>query len=241
MRLGQVVHNYRTLRTMPIQMNNVPDQIRTWLNTASPEGTAAASGPTGPAVAFDSREAEAIAGAVMSRRHEFLTGRALARAALGQLGCNAEVIPIGDQRMPVWPDRFVGSISHSAGLCAVQVGHRDKVRAIGIDIERDGAVTGEIYHRICGPGERDRLSSHAPCDVATLAFSAKEAFFKAYYPEARTFLDFNDVTLDIDWPGERFIVTLLSSATPAVAGHRALHGRFAWIGTFVVTGVWLPA
>jgi 4'-phosphopantetheinyl transferase EntD len=123
----------------------------------------------------------------------------------------------------------------------VQVGHRQSVQAIGIDIERRGVVTAEIHRQISAPAERHDSSPHMGQDVATLVFSAKEAFFKAYYPQARTFLDFTDVTLDIDWSSERFKATLIPSAAPGIGGGRSLQGRFVWIGPFVITGVWLPA
>ena len=222
---------------MPIQLDNIPGQIAAWFTAAAPPGTAAASATVGPIAAADPAESAFVAGAVIARRHEFLTGRALARTALAQLDGPATTIGVGDQRMPLWPDGFVGSITHSAGLCAVQVGSRNSLRTIGIDIERQGAVSDDIYQQIRTPGERPLANPYA----ATLVFSAKEAFYKAYYPAARTFLDFTDVALDIDWPAGRLTATLVAPAVPAVHGLRSLPGRFAWIGSFVVTGVWLPA
>ena len=221
---------------MPIQLDNIPGRIAAWLTAAAPPGTAAASATVGP-VAADPAEAALVAGAVTSRRHEFLTGRALARTALTQLEGPTTTIGVGDQRMPLWPDGFVGSITHSTGLCAVQVGRQNNLRTIGIDVERQGAVSEEIYQQIRAPGEPQLIHP----DVATLVFSAKEAFYKAYYPSARTFLDFTDVALDIDWPAGCFTATLAAPKVPAVHGQRSLPGRFAWIGRFVATGVWLPA
>ena len=215
--------------------------IAGWLARVAPPGTASACRPIGPAAAFDGQEAAVVAGAVVRRRDEFLTGRALARCALAALGCPPRAILVGEARMPVWPEAFLGSISHCAEMCLAHVGHRGSLLGIGVDVERSHAVTPDMLAQVCAPAESDRLAAAvgAQADIATLAFSAKEAFYKAYFPAVRTFLEFTDVGLEVDWPAGAFAVSLLSVAAPDIAGRRRLQGRFTRIGSFVVTAVWL--
>src|SRR4051812_24879633 len=76
-------------------------------------------------------EADAIKAAVPSRRHEFVLGRWCARQALAELGVMARAIPVGHQRMPVWPAGVVGSITHCRGFVGAVVAPADQLRAIG--------------------------------------------------------------------------------------------------------------
>ena len=220
---------------------NAADRIAGWLAQLAPPGTRTACSPILPFDAFNEEEAAAVAKAVERRRDEFLTGRALARRALAGLGCPPSAILVGTARLPVWPDGFLGSISHCSGMCVALIGRRDALLGIGIDVEQAGAVTPDMLDQLCVAAERDRLFAGAPAgaDVATLAFSAKEAFYKAYFPAVRHTLEFTDVWLDVAWTEARFSLSLTSAAAPDIAGRRRLHGHFTWIGPFVVTAVWV--
>jgi 4'-phosphopantetheinyl transferase EntD len=215
--------------------------ITDWLTQVAPPGTAAACGAIRPSEAYDDQEAASVAVAVARRRDEFLTGRALARRALAKLCCPPQAILVGEARMPIWPPGFIGSISHCTGMCMAHVGRRDALMGIGVDVERSQAITPDMLDYVCAPAERDRLAATAgaEADIATLAFSAKEAFYKAYFPTARVFLEFTDVELQVDWPTGVFVVCLSSTAAPDIAGRRRLQGRFRLIGPFVVTAVWV--
>src|SRR5215469_16812348 len=72
----------------------------------------------GGALPLRPAEAAIVARAVEKRRAEFATGRACAHAALDAWGApDAPLLP-GPDRAPLWPDGFVGSISHARGACA---------------------------------------------------------------------------------------------------------------------------
>src|SRR5438876_615194 len=58
-----------------------------------------------------------VAGASPVRRREFTAGRVCARDALQQLGGPRCAILRDPSRAPIWPEGFVGSISHAAGYC----------------------------------------------------------------------------------------------------------------------------
>ena len=46
------------------------------------------------------------------RLSDFATGRYCAMKALEQFGIQDAIIPIGEDRAPIWPEGIVGSISH---------------------------------------------------------------------------------------------------------------------------------
>jgi 4'-phosphopantetheinyl transferase EntD len=213
--------------------------IANWVSKVAPSGTAIACGPIGPATAFNEREAAVIARAVPRRRDEFLTGRVLARQALQELGCPPQEILPNATRAPIWPERFIGSISHCTGICIAHVARRDPLLGIGVDVEVKKAVRPEILGLISTAEEYASLIRlGAENEIASLIFSAKEAFYKAYFPVTQAPLDFRDVFIEVDWLNKSFEVSLASATAPDIAGRRSLNGCFAWIDRFVVTAVW---
>jgi 4'-phosphopantetheinyl transferase EntD len=144
-------------------------------------------------------EAEAVPRAVPSRRHEFATGRALLRALL-----DADVaIPVGADRAPVLPTGRVGSLAHTGGLAVAA--------AIGIDIEPVVPLDDDIARVVLRPDERG-VDAH-------LAFTLKEALYKAWSRLGGAMLEHHDVRLTID-PGGRF-------AGEVVAAGSWFDGRWA--------------
>ncbi|WP_409241674.1 4'-phosphopantetheinyl transferase [Bradyrhizobium sp. CB1015] len=221
-------------------MNESATLVSSWLGSVAPHGTAVAAGAIGPAVAFDDSEHAAVAHAIGKRRDEFLTGRSLARRALDELGCPAVAIPVGDRRMPVWPRGYVGSISHSGGLCVAHVGRSGNLASIGIDIELVGALEPDLVRHVCSPEEwaaleRNRISD---IDPGTLYFSGKEAVYKAYFPVTRAFLDYTDVWLQIDWAQGCFEAQI-NFGKPSISDGWKVAGRFSRIGDHIVTAVWI--
>lgn len=139
--------------------------------------------------------------AVPKRQIEFAAGRWCARQALRQLGyCDSAEIGIGEHRSPIWPQGFIGSISHSQGLALAVVGHSALFDAVGIDLE---AILPQTSAR--------SVSSHLACasELAlgemhglpfavwvSLLFSAKESLFKALYPAVGRYFHFHDAQAD---------------------------------------------
>jgi enterobactin synthetase component D len=127
------------------------------------------------------------------RRREFLSGRRCARAALAQTGGDDQAsLPIGADRRPLWPDGWEGSISHAPGLAGALAARRADHAWIGFDIEllERSAYADEIAPLVVSPREAERLDG--PGDVI-LAFSAKEALYKALRPS--NFIDFDAAEL----------------------------------------------
>ena len=187
-------------------------------------------------------EAACLGRAVASRREEFAAGRACARRALREFGVVDFPLTVAEDRRPVWPEGFVGSITHTEGYCACAVARRESLRSLGIDTERTGRVKPELWPRICGP-ERAWLQT-LPADqrpvAATLIFSAKEAFYKCQYLLTREYLGFDDAHVEISsWGGEAGDFEVRACKPIALAQFTTLPlvGRYRFHQQFLTAGV----
>lgn len=119
-----------------------------------------------------------LANCARKRQMEHLAGRIAAACALKAAGVKG-VPGTGDQRQPLWPAPWSGSISHCGTRALAVVADRP----VGIDIENvfTPALAAELESSIIRPPERAVLmASELPFALAlTLAFSAKESGFKA--------------------------------------------------------------
>src|ERR1700760_3407605 len=171
-----------------------------------------------PAARLFPGEAAEIARAVESRRQEFTTGRACARAALARLGLPAAPIPRGERGAPHWPSGVVGSITHCAGYRACAVAHRRDVVTIGLDAEPHGPLPDGVLNVVAQPGEQDQLARLAAVRPEVhwdrLLFSAKESVYKAWFPVTGQWLGFTDASLEFSPAGDRFTARILLDAPP---------------------------
>ena len=153
-----------------------------------------------------------MARAVPKRREEFRTGRGYARAALAALGCAPCPIPIGESRQPVWPNGFLGSISHTGHICVSVVGRSKNFSGLGLDLELDEELEGDLYPFICRKDEvyLKQILARTRIDPGKLLFVIKEAVYKAYFPGAGFFLDFHDVKVEIDPARNAFLAFLVN-------------------------------
>jgi 4'-phosphopantetheinyl transferase EntD len=173
-----------------------------------------------------------------ARRREFALGRACARAALARLDLAGPVLR--QRRAPVWPAGAVGSLTHCEGFCAAAVARVDDLRSLGIDAELDAPLSRRAGERICTDDERRHLDSLPPLPSGQwekLVFSAKEAFYKAWFPLGRRFLGFHDAALHFDPAEGAFRVRVLRDD---VEGPREAHGRYALAPPHVLTAVVFP-
>jgi 4'-phosphopantetheinyl transferase EntD len=204
-----------------------------WCTGVCPSNTAVAAASITQLPAFDLGEEAVLSRAAPRRRDEFRSGRRCARRALLKLDCPPQGIPTDERRLPVWPSGFLGSISHGAGLCIAQVGRSVDFLGIGVDVEAADAVTPDLHEAVVTADEWKVVSSGGPGDwaAATLSFSAKEAFYKAYFPVTGVLLDFHDVWLEVDWSCSRFTATLVPPDKPGMGGRRS------WTGHFLLSGL----
>jgi len=199
-----------------------------------------------PGVTLFPEEEAVIARAVDKRRREFTTARACARAALARLGFPPVPIVPGLRGAPQWPAGVVGSLTHCAGYRACAVARDQDLRTIGLDAEPHGKLPGGVLAAVASPGERERLTALAAAQPGThwdrVLFSAKESVYKAWFPLARRWLGFEDVSVTIDPATGTFTARLL------VEGPRldaviltGFTGRWLVAGGLIITAITVPA
>jgi 4'-phosphopantetheinyl transferase EntD len=218
---------------------DAPGRIAAWVTATAPGGIAVAVDRIGSSTAFDAVEEAVIARAVARRRDEFITGRRLARKALADLGCVAAGLPPDSDGVPQWPEGFIGTISHSGGLCVAVVGRTCDLVGIGIDIEEIVRMQPGIAPLISRPDEAEIGNTSGGVDLTLLRFVAKEALFKAYFPATRGFLDFLDVRVSLNLENNRFEAQLMELSKSSLCGSRTFVGHFTTVESHVVAGVWI--
>ncbi len=193
-----------------------------------------------------SLEEAAVLMATEARRQEFRAGRAAARAALVKLGLEADPIPVGSDRAPCWPEGVVGSISHCQSVCGAVVARIGAIQSIGLDLEGASPIENSLVTEICTTDdleESDKFDRGIRHLLPNIVFGAKEAFYKAYYPLTRCFLNFRDVSIEFG-EGERrgsFRIHSLGSHLPLSDEIRHFSGRWRIAQETVLAGVEFPA
>lgn len=176
--------------------------------------------------------AEVLANAVPNRQREFAAGRRAARAALAQLGLAAMPLPMGPDRVPLWPQGTHGSITHSASLCLAAACHAP--RLIGIDLEPATPLDLDLWQTVLLPEEITALAGRQnPHNLAKLIFSAKEASFKAQYALSKTLFGFEIIRVTLH---ENSFTAAFTDSVPAFERGSQLQGRFTTVaGHFLTT------
>jgi 4'-phosphopantetheinyl transferase EntD len=204
------------------------DTALKWLRGWLPAGFGVAAAPIGerPAGAYPAEE-RLIARAVDRRRNEFRTGRALAREALAQIGCSPAAILARPQRDPIWPTGFFGSISHCDRLACAVAAPSSLIEGAGVDIEEHPELDPHLASVVCRGDERRQHPELAKfgIDHAKLCFVAKEAVFKAIFPQQRCALQFHQLRVCFQVPERRFSV--------GVRNRRGEFSRLRGMGRFL--------
>lgn len=135
------------------------------------------------------------------RQSSYRSGRRAAARALAAAGVRGKgLVGQRDDGLPDWPAGWTGSISHTDRMAAAIVAPTAGAVRVGLDLEQllTDPEAAEIAQDVA-----PELSGGAPpfsqALAVTLAFSAKEALYKALYPETRQFREFNAAR--IDWAG----------------------------------------
>ena len=164
-------------------------------------------------------ERVAVERAVDKRRREFATGRVLLRELLG----SADGIAVAAGRAPVWPPGWCGSLAHDHEYTVAAVSDAPGVRALGIDVEPATPLAADLARLILRADEAG-LDAH-------LAFSLKEAAYKAWSATGGRLLDHLDVRMTVD--GGRFTAVVVDDGVH-------LDGRFAVAAGRIVALVVVP-
>lgn len=184
-------------------------------------------------------EGQHLARAVVARRNEFICGRRCARAALAQVGQAACALPTDANGLPIWPNDYVGSISHSRGLCCAVAATKEVVTGLGVDIEKTTRLSAPAMKRVVHPLEADCVGDDQA--LGSLLFSAKEAFFKAQFPVWRAQPNFQDLALQIHADTQHLSVLKMASHLPTNLSEATIRMvfRYQFFGDYVVTMCWL--
>jgi 4'-phosphopantetheinyl transferase EntD len=213
-----------------------------------PSGVAAAEllGTGDPSLLLP-EESASLGRAVQSRIEEFAAGRCCARLALAQFGIHDFPLAVRGDRQPAWPPSMVGSITHTAGLCAAVAGEAAHFLGLGVDSEVVGDVKPDLWRKICVPGEIAWLRSlptpkQAP--AAALIFAAKEAFYKCQYPTVGETLSFHDLRLHIlGWESGPAVFEVHANRTLLIAARAQFPvlGKYRFHERYVSAGVALES
>jgi enterobactin synthetase component D len=133
-----------------------------------------------------------------SRRRDYAAGRLCAGNALTRSGYAWDgELRRGDDRLPMWPPGTTGSISHCKLGAVAVVAPTTMCRAIGVDMEAwiEDSTASNIWEHIANEAEFKLLNHVKKSAALTLLFSAKEALFKALYPDTRQIMEFNAARL----------------------------------------------
>ena len=205
-----------------------------WADSVLPSGTA--SECTARSVS------EITAGSKLNkRRSEFAQGRACLHGLLEEMG-ETQKVGSAEDRSPIWPAGFVGSLSHSDAWIWGCVARETELVSIGIDTEQiaSSALRQDVQDTVATESEWDlvRQSGLTPDEAFTLVFSAKEALYKCWYPLVETYFDFFDVEVVALTPSTLSLKTL--STHPGFGtGPDVLKVHYSQYQSSVFTATWI--
>ncbi|MBV0891413.1 4'-phosphopantetheinyl transferase superfamily protein [Paracoccus sp. Z118] len=176
---------------------------------------------------------ETLRSAAPRRRNTFAAGRRAAAEALAAAGSAGAEVGIGPDGLPLWPEGWMGSITHTDDIAAALVMRAAPGAVLGLDLE--AMMTPDLARDIAPEIMPEGLSGVMPPELeVTRAFSAKEALYKALYPATRQFRDFHAAV--IGWDGSR--LTLAEDWGADWPAGRVLPVRQVVAGGHVLSVVW---
>jgi 4'-phosphopantetheinyl transferase EntD len=94
-----------------------------------------------------------------------------------------------------------GSITHCEGYRAAGVARTTAIATMGLDAEPNEPLPDGVLDVIALDSERARIAELSAAEPAVrwdrLLFSAKESVYKAWFPVAQRWLDFEEATLSL--------------------------------------------
>ena len=181
--------------------------------------------------------------AVAKRQAEYLAGRLCAREALLATGGPAQVPGTDEERAPIWPAGFCGSITHGDGWAAAIVARHSQWRGLGLDVESrlDTPRAQRLAAEILTPDELARLHPKQTALQVTLTFSLKESLFKALFPLVRQRFYFEHAEL-VHWSaGGHACLRLLTDLSAEWHRGREIDGQFSLFDDRLLSLVAIPA
>lgn len=180
-----------------------------------------------------------LAEAVAKRRCEYLAGRVLFKYLYRRLPDTQ--LNSGAQGEPLWPEGYIGSISHADGVAICCLAQTSELEGVGIDIESilTEEVASELDTLILQPQEQQILKSLTSLrysEYLTIAFSAKESLYKALYPQVQRFFGFEDAAIiRLDTSKQQFTLQLTTTLTPLLRAGTQFTGYYYYLAQKVVS------
>jgi 4'-phosphopantetheinyl transferase EntD len=159
-----------------------------------------------------------VARAVDVRRWEFASGRALLRELIGA----AVAIPSRPDRTAAFPPGWHGSLAHDRQVVVAAATDDRAVTALGIDVEPATTLSVDLA-RVVLRADEVGLDAH-------LAFTLKEAAYKAWSTLGGRLLEHHDVRLSV--AADRFIAEVLDDGAVFTGRWARAAGR--WLALVVV-------
>lgn len=133
--------------------------------------------------------------AVHKRQIEYLLGRLCIKQCFKGFGVAPMIVAMGEDRSPVWPESWVGSISHSKGQVVAVLSRKEHYSGLGIDLETmiDNPSPALQTQICCDSMELIELQTALQIgeqEALTLVFSSKESLYKLIFPRYRRFFGF---------------------------------------------------
>ena len=183
-------------------------------------------------------ERNEVSAAVDLRKGEFGDARWCAHQALRELGVeSAGAILRGERGMPLWPEGFTGSLTHTDGLRAAVAASTRHVHSMGLDAEPAEPLPEGVLHSIASATEIamvQRLQADGYPWADRLLFCAKEATYKCWYPMTRRWLDFDEAEIELRTDGS-FTSQLFARPAPVPL----FEGRWVERCGYVVTATYV--
>ena len=174
-----------------------------------------------------------------SRKAEYIAGRVCAIKALRSQGIQVDNILSNKDRSPIWPKHTSGSITHSQNFISVAISTDKSIKSIGHDCEFivSPNLVNEMMDSILFDKEKELVFGD-PQEFITLAYSAKECFFKAIYPLTKNFFSFEHAQIiKIDSQDKTFTIRARRELEKKIIGDRPFTGKYALSQGIIHTGL----
>ena len=146
-------------------------------------------------------------------------GRIIAKALLARAGAGKiNDLLRSEAGFPLWPNGFVGSISHDPEFAVAAVARDTQIKSIGIDLESNVPISHDALNIVTTKSERLQIGGDLL--IAKYLFSMKEAVYKALYMIDYKFLEFKDVNIDIErcvaYTNDGRLITVILEICPRI-------------------------
>jgi 4'-phosphopantetheinyl transferase EntD len=145
--------------------------------------------------------------------------------------------------MPLFPRGICGAITHTTDYCAATVADTGAYASVGIDAEVLRPLNPGVVNLTTLPEERTALTRMPEIPGVSwpvVLFSAKEAFFKCYFPLFRHYIDFTHARVELSSSGV-FVIEPFADAVDSRMRSRQFMGHFSIDGGLVRSAIVIEA